>query len=109
MSFTRKQNVILDGVEVLISPLTCLQVDEFLADQEKIIAEVDIDADARGKKLETLWYKFIVSGLNNANPELRMTAERLRDEFDKPFLAKLKESIMEMSGIGVKRGEAASA
>jgi hypothetical protein len=111
MSFTRKQTVTMDGVELVVSPLTCVQADEFLSTQTEIFSSQNGDeksAVEKSKKLESLWYKFICDGMNNANPDSKMTTERLRSEFDKVFLDALKTKIMEMSGLGMK-GEAPTA
>lgn len=104
MSFTRKKTVEMDGMSVSVAPLTCAQTDEFLATQEEIVSQSDLDVKAKSEKLEKLWFKFVVDGMNNADPDLKMTIERLRSEMDKVLASKLKEEIMAMSGIAI-RGE----
>ncbi|SRR6266481_1547490 len=111
--YTRKKTVEMDGVSISIAPLTCGQADSFLDEQQLIVADLsgtkdDQEIKKQAKRLEKLWYQFICDGLNNANPDAKFSVERLKAEFDKPFIQLLLETIKEMSGLVTKQpqGEA---
>jgi len=93
----------MDGLEVEVGPLMCGEADEFLAKQAECLASSPPDL----KKLEHAHYQFVCDGYNNANPDAKMTVERLRAEFDKVFIDEMLREIQAMSGLAPK-GEARS-
>ena len=103
--FTRKKTFTLDGVELQISPLTALQVEEHLVQEAEIVEayakakESGADLKPLVKRQEKLMLSLICGGLNNATPETKMTPERLLSEADPVLIGKLQSEIMEMSGL----------
>jgi len=57
------------------------------------------------KRLEREYYAFVCDGYNNANPDDKMTVERLKAELDKVMINELLKEIKSMSGLADKQGE----
>jgi hypothetical protein len=104
MAFVRRRTVEVDGASIEVAPLTCEQMEQFLDTQKKII-ESDESNTEKVSKLDSLWFKFVACGLNNAlngasTEATQFSEERLRKEFDKPsVMLHLKPVIMDMTGI----------
>lgn len=107
MSFVRKRTVEMDGVEVIVAPLTCAQGEQFLSDQAECVK--DPDNPDRTRLLRNA-YQLVADGLNNANPDAKLSVERVKAEMDSMLINKLAETIMEMSGLMFKQpGEVTTA
>jgi hypothetical protein len=104
MPFIRKKTIEMDGVSVTIAPLLSIEVDEFLAEQQKTLSSNGDGEEV--KKFESLrksWLDVIARGLNRGagNNAAEFTVESIQKDFDKVFLERIRTEIMDMSGIGV--------
>ncbi len=112
MSFVRKRTVTLDGVDVIVAPLTCAQAEQFIAANNECVRNPDgtrkADADVDNAALVKIFYQMVVDGLNNAQPELKMTIERFKAEFDQGMFKALNKTILEMSELNNPEGEKAT-
>ncbi len=105
--FTRKKMFVLDGVEIAISPLTAVQVEEHLSAEAQIVEDFEKAKTGAGsvkdvlKRQEALMLSLVCAGINNAVPESKMTGERLRAEADNVLIGKLQGEIMELSGLKI--------
>ena len=105
MPFIRKRTIEMDGVSVIIAPMLSIEVDEFLAKQQEVLSK-NGDNGEEVKKFESLrqsWLDLIVRGLNRGagNKSSEFTIENIQKDFDKVFLERIRNEIMDMSGIGV--------
>jgi hypothetical protein len=106
----RTKVVELDGAKFTIAPLTLRQVEEFLEKQRAALGmdptskvfTIEHAAKADQGKLTDLWREFICMGLNNAmlsETGERWKPDRLIDQIDLVTFQRLRNELMEFSGL----------
>lgn len=76
----RKKTMVYDGLELVIAPITLNYLKAF---SEKTIS----------------WYEVLCWSMNRASGKQDWTVDRIREEFDAALAQKLKEDILEFSGL----------
>jgi len=109
VAFIRKRSVTLDEVTVKIAPLFSKQVEDFLAQQDKILDSVDLPVEQKAKSMERLWLQLVATSIDNAARDGNFEPRALLEEFDPEKLLSLydktlcldflKSEIMKMSGM----------
>jgi len=115
----RKKEITLDDQTYIISPLSLFQVKEFLEQQRAALGmdkKGEKISDADPQKLEIVWRSFLCAGLNNAGIGVSgfvpWTGERILDELDIIFFERLRDELLEFTGLSPKKvspGEAKAA
>jgi hypothetical protein len=86
----RKKLITLDGMDLTISPLNLLQVDELAKSQEP---------GAEKSEIRARRFQLLLWGLNNAEPVEPWTEERIQKEFDLLMVGKVTTEILALSGL----------
>ena len=116
----QKKELTLHGQTYTFSPLSLLQVKTFLESQRAALGfnkKGDKVDEANREELEKGWRDFLCMGLNNAGKGVEefvpWTPDRILDEFDMIFFDRLRDELLEFSGLKndgtVAPGEAAAA
>lgn len=94
----------VDGVDVKLGALSLDQVEEFLEKQRDALGLNKAGKEVEGKKPDPekmvgVWRDFLCVGLNNASPDAKWTPKRIGSEFDLVFYDRLRETLLEFSGL----------
>lgn len=102
----RTKVVEFDGATFTIGALSIRQAEQFIAKQREALGHDEHDAPKPGvqaspEKLAANWREFICTGLNNAqqNAADSWTPEKLADAIDLISLNRLRNELLEFSGL----------
>jgi hypothetical protein len=102
----QKKELTLNGQTYTFSPLSLSQVKTFLVAQQAALGfnkKGDKVDEANREELEKGWRDFLCMGLNNAGKGVEgfvpWTPDRILDEFDMIFFDRLRDELLDFSGL----------
>jgi hypothetical protein len=97
----RKITVTLDGESVTFAPMTFGQLREFTAGCVDINKH-EQDSPERTAELFAFNCKIVCEAVNRANPDAKLTQERIENEWDAKFLNFVSDKVLVESGVELK-------